>query len=71
MCALEYASVMNATRMHGAQVEIDTYPSVVSAGRDLLTGCVKSTRLSHLEEKLNIDERRKVGVCGGGGGKND
>lgn len=25
-------------------------PAVVSAGRDLLTGCVKSTGLSHLEE---------------------
>lgn len=40
----------------------NTYPSVVSAGRDLLTGCVKTTGLSHLEEtkavaKVEVKER--------------
>lgn len=54
---------------------LDTYPSVVSAGRDLLTGCVKTTGLSHLEEtaeigvKIGAKQRESAVRCVGG--KND
>lgn len=52
---------------------VNTYPSVVSAGRDLLTGCVKTTGLSHLEETAKLVEDESEAndrrICAGG--KND
>lgn len=46
------------------RVERDTYPSVVSAGRDLLSGCVETTRLSHLEKPAVVgEEDEDEAVC--------